>query len=350
MKSYQKLDDFLEDKSFRDWVLGKNPEANLEWTSWLEENPHLEDLVFKAKSILLELEAVGNEWSQDIHREQYKSIADRIQKGKEKNKSLSSKSYSYRVAAVIILLIAATSIIYLSGGIDSKLGSTSEMGNIVAQNSVTKNTPRGKKQKVNLPDGSIVFLNSASEIKYDNGFGRTNRDISLTGEAFFEVKPNKKLPFNVVSDDLVTTALGTSFNVNAYQNDQIIVKLTTGKVEVLQSSQQKNLVYLEPGEEAIYQLGQKIEKSTFDLDEGVLWRKGVLAFQKDDFKTMVRSLERWYGVDVNVQNLPENEDLRVSGKFEKKPLYNVLESLSYSMGFEYKLEKNQVTINFNPKN
>ncbi|WP_215224750.1 FecR family protein [Echinicola shivajiensis] len=347
----EKLDDFLKQPSFKNWAFNKDPKDYKLWEDWIKNNPSKANLALKAKDILLELDIVGSEWNQELHEETYAKIRQRISGNDNKVKNINVNVHPIswnKIAASVLILIASGFILFfaantwLNGNEENKQNESEVLALKV------RSSPSGQKLKVKLPDGSIAYLNSDSEVKYGQDFGISNREIFLVGEAFFEVKPNKDLPFKVHSNQVITKALGTSFNVNAYWKDQVNVQLATGKVQVYQSSDENNGVMLLPGEEAEVSEENIFNKSSFNLDEGFLWKKGVLDFPKIDFDKVVVTLERWYGVDIDVQNFPQDESLRVSGRFQNKPLFNVLESLSYSMGFEYEIDQKQVTINFNP--
>ena len=172
------------------------------------------------------------------------------------------------------------------------------------------------------------------------------REIYLSGEAFFEVASDSLLPFRVHSGDLITTALGTSFNINSYKENWVQVQLATGKVRVLNVSAKDQSVDLVPGEEVVIGKDSQLVKSKFDLNKAFYWKEGVLGFEKVPFQEVVESLERWYAVDINVQNPPAYM-LKISGEFKKNTyLKDVLESLGYAYNFKYSIENKVVFIQF----
>src|SRR5690606_21518010 len=115
----------------------------------------------------------------------------------------------------------------------------------------TKSNPIGQKSIIQLADGSKVVLNADSELKFLDNFGQGHREIYLKGEAFFEVALDSLRPFTVYSGESVTMALGTSFNINSYDNKKVQIQLATGKVKVIHEDKEKEPVYLDPGEEVI---------------------------------------------------------------------------------------------------
>jgi ferric-dicitrate binding protein FerR (iron transport regulator) len=210
---------------------------------------------------------------------------------------------------------------------------------------VTKFNPKGQKSKIHLPDGSTVIMNADSEIKFKTDFGVTNREIFMTGESFFEVAPDSLMPFRVFSEELVTTALGTSFNIDSYDPEHIRVQLATGKVEISGNRIVNEKVLLEPGEELRTMGGQTFRKGKFDPSKAFLWKLGILLFNDASLSAFQVTLERWYGVEIEVVNAPEQSP-KISGEFKDTYLSNVLEAVGYAYGFEYKIDQKKVKLVF----
>tara|TARA_B100001245_G_C22849757_1_gene408501 strand:+ start:222 stop:1220 length:999 start_codon:yes stop_codon:yes gene_type:complete len=243
----------------------------------------------------------------------------------------------WKVAAAVALLIVSVMVIL-------QLRTTEVHPQQVE---IIKDNPAGQKSKVYLPDGTIVTLNSESRITYFENF-EEGRNVTLEGEAFFDVTEDPSRPFTVYSGSLATTALGTSFNIRSYNTSQAEVALVTGKVKVRRDNSD-DLVYLVPGETASISNEMKsILKGTADVQAITYWKDGVLYFDKTEVDDVVQILERWYGVEIEViGGLP---DVKCSGTFQKNEyLTNVLDILSYSVGFEYSLAGKQVQIKFNQK-
>jgi len=212
---------------------------------------------------------------------------------------------------------------------------------------VFKQNPKGQKSKIVLSDGTIVWLNSESEISYRPGFSDTLRAVNLIGEAYFQVAKDHKRPFVVTAGSVSTTALGTEFNVSYYPEDQLpTVFLTEGKVKVEENGQHQITEYLNPG----WGFGPSgpggQPKSFKDKPEKwCSWREGILEFHKADLKTVLRKCERWYNVKIAVKgHVPSNWDF--TGKFENEYLENVLISMNYGKDFRYNIENELVTLTF----
>jgi transmembrane sensor len=211
-----------------------------------------------------------------------------------------------------------------------------------------KTTPKGRKSKVVLPDGSVVHMNSESQIAYPENF-KENRTITLTGEAFFEVAEDPLHPFEVTSGSITTVALGTSFNIKAYPNSEAIqVSLATGKVHIRELQSQREVV-MDPGHAVnYYGSGADLLVEPVKIANVLLWKEGVLSFEKTAFSDVIETIERWYGVEVAIFGTETIPHDKCSGTFEPNEyLSNVLNALGYSMNFTYTINGKKVTITFN---
>ncbi|SHN32989.1 FecR family protein [Cyclobacterium lianum] len=211
----------------------------------------------------------------------------------------------------------------------------------VAPYPIRKSTGAGEKMRLLLPDKSELILNSLSSITFYSDYGTSNREITLEGEAFFSVESNQKKPFIVRSGDVITTALGTAFNVYA-RKEAVRVALTAGKVEVARDAQ---LLSLLPGEMASEKKDRQYEliKEKFDPEQTTLWKEGKIRFQSKPFSEIIHTLESWYGVEFQVKAF---EDRKVTGLFNNESLDDILTGLSFSLGFEYQIDEKRVQIKF----
>lgn len=165
-------------------------------------------------------------------------------------------------------------------------------------------TPRGGTYKIVLSDGTQVWLNAASSIRYPSQFAANERMVELEGEAYFQVKAiqqknGERLPFKVISKNQEVEVLGTQFNMNAYP-EQATVKTTLveGKVAV---SDRKNKLNLMPGEQAITASGKTTMKAV-DVDNYTAWRDGKFSFDGKNFEETMAEIGRWYDLDIVYQN------------------------------------------------
>jgi len=170
----------------------------------------------------------------------------------------------------------------------------------------TISTPVGTEYQFRLPDGSDVWLNSGSSITYPNNFNPTHeRRILLTGEAYFQIKKDKKSPFKVITKSQQITVVGTHFNVDSYP-DQPYTKTTLlqGSVIVNPTLKDKtyNTIVLKPGQQLT--LTQKIQEVTeADTTQAVGWKNGRFIFRQEDLKTALSRIGKWYNVSIIYHNL-----------------------------------------------
>jgi transmembrane sensor len=171
------------------------------------------------------------------------------------------------------------------------------VGNTVGVNTIS--TPRGGQYEVVLPDNSKVWLNASSSITFPTAFQNSTREVSITGEVYFEVAKDKTKPFRVTGNGQVTEVLGTHFNINAYTDEpQMITTLLEGAVKINNGG---HTALLRPGQQAIIGVKEKgsIEiTDNPDADEAVAWINGKFKFKNADIPTVMRQLERWYNVNV----------------------------------------------------
>jgi ferric-dicitrate binding protein FerR (iron transport regulator) len=158
-------------------------------------------------------------------------------------------------------------------------------------------TPRGGQYKLTLPDGSKVWLNAASSLKYPAAFTGNYRQVEITGEAYFEVAKDVSRPFKVLLNQMEVEVLGTHFNINGYEDEEAIrTTLLEGSVRVTTKAG-NNL--LKPGQQAQLQKTGRLKLvDGADLEETMAWKEGNFQFENSDIYTVMRHISRWYDVDV----------------------------------------------------
>lgn len=157
--------------------------------------------------------------------------------------------------------------------------------------------PKAGEFFLELPDGTKVWLNSFSELKFPIDFLGDERKVYLKGEAYFEVSKDADKPFYVVLDDMAVKVLGTSFNVNAYRDHgNVLTTLVTGKV-VIQDTSGKNLAMLNPSEQADF-FNDKVNVTRVNVENSIAWRDGKFYFEAMRLEDIMLQLQRWYDVEV----------------------------------------------------
>lgn len=160
--------------------------------------------------------------------------------------------------------------------------------------------PAGQRSRLTLNDGSVVWLNSRSTLAYPSNFS-DDRHVVLTGEAFFEVTANSDRPFTVTMQNVNITALGTKFNVNGYpENDGIQASLIDGSIKICDHMEQE--LTLQPDQQALYRNGV-LTLEPIEHTDYFLWTKGIYSFVNEPLSNIIKKLERYYDVKIEVEDL-----------------------------------------------
>lgn len=192
----------------------------------------------------------------------------------------------FRVAAIFFFVISIGSSVYFYMNQTEKFPEV--YTNVMAEN--------GQISKVELPDGSLVWLNSGSEISYSNFYASKNREIKLTGEAYFQVTRNEDIPLIVNSGELKIKVLGTKFNVSVYpESDHIDVVLVSGKVELLNSNIESFSYFLKPGERAVFDRNNRnLKVSNVNTTKFTSWKDGIVNIYNQPLEEVAKRLETRY--------------------------------------------------------
>lgn len=206
----------------------------------------------------------------------------------------------------------------------------------------TIETPRGGQYQLILSDGTKVWLNANSSLKYPISFSKTERLIELKGEAYFEVTKNKSAPFKVISNNQVLEVLGTHFNINGYEDEHDIkTTLIEGSVKISDHSNQTK-IFLKPGQQSSFQKS-KFEISNVDTEAAVAWKNGYFTFDKTTLETIMRQVSRWYDVEVTYQD-KTIKDLLFSGNVSRfENATQVLSILELTGLVHFKVEGRRIT-------
>lgn len=206
----------------------------------------------------------------------------------------------------------------------------------------TITTPRGGQYKVELVDGTKVWLNAASSLRFPQAFTGTDRQVELTGEAYFEVAKNKEKPFIVKANGAQVQVLGTHFNVNAYSdNNNITTTLLEGSVRMSNAS---SAVMLVPGQQgSAGENGAAIKVSKADTEENMAWINGFFVFHDESIVNVMKQVSRWYDVDIEYRdNVQQNEFGGTISRY--KNINELLNNMQLTRTIHYKIEGRRVII------
>jgi ferric-dicitrate binding protein FerR (iron transport regulator) len=232
-----------------------------------------------------------------------------------------------QVAAIIAIVVSVTILIQQS---------ILNTGEKIFTQSIE--VPPGQRVNLMLSDGSKVTLNSNSKLHFPSSFKGSRRTVVLDGEGFFEVSHNKNRPFQVITQRCEIEVLGTTFNVLAYNNSGIFeTSLIEGSVLVTEKLTNQTSL-LKPQEQVTIE-GGKLVTRTFDSEDNFLWREGVYVFKNEELSTVLKKLEQYYQVRIEVRNKDLSAN-KCTGKFrQKEGIEHIIKVLQKVNGFDY--ERNE---------
>lgn len=239
-----------------------------------------------------------------------------------------------RIAAILVLpLIVASMYLYIQNTIQLP----------VETQWYTLKTGAGMRSHFELPDGTEVFLNSNTTLRYPGIFSDASRQVELLGEAYFDVEENKEVPFIVNTGDINVEVTGTEFKVSNYSCEKITeVVLVEGAVRLFQGTfgeQSKIFKELVPGEKATFLKEQnKLFYEQVDVAKYLAWKNGKLMFRDDSMEEVVRRLNRWYNVNIHLAG-NHIGDYVYTATFEDESLIQVLDLLKISAPIDYQIKE-----------
>ena len=203
-------------------------------------------------------------------------------------------------------------------------------------------TSRGMDFQLTLPDGTEVWLNAESRITFADDYGTTSRDVSVEGEAYFEVKKNADHPFIVHTPFFTTKVLGTSFDVKAYRQQTAHVVLVSGKVEV--TGTDGGMHTMAPGEMVSMGDGGEMKKESIDTYSYVQWKDGFFYFDRTSLGDIMRELGRWYNINIVFEN-PSLMNVHLHFVAEKSQSINdIVKSLDAISPARLTIRDNEITV------
>ena len=314
----------MEKKDLLRHIKGEtSTQENQEIIFWLRadaENQKTYSLL-KATLISEELATIETADTDDIHT----ALKNKIKKKK--------RLYATSIAATIVLLISLGYFYtIMNGSLDDHENSRSLVESTLLKEATTKS---GGKLLVTLPDGSTALLNAESKLVYAEKFGNHSREVTLIGEALFDITHNPKKPFIVKTADFNIKVLGTTFNVKSYTEDKKTeTTLISGKVELIRDKGKS--ILLKPSQKAVFnKKDKKIVIKEVVSSEVIAWKNGSLVFKKTSMEQVMLDLERKYNVKIiiNSQKLLNYE---YTGTFDHLTIDEVLNILAISSPITYK--------------
>jgi len=266
---------------------------------------------------------------------EWKRLLNRIDSDKKKKISLLS-IYS-RVAAVLLLPLLGLGLFYHYNG--------NVKNDIYSNDQLVVVTPLGQKSRLILPDSTVVWLNSASELSYSSFGADGLRKVCLKGEGYFEVTKDAEHPFIVSTKDYDVKVLGTKFNVRSYDTDDVTeTALKEGKVAI--SFSNGSSYELKPGQVAMAGNNGRIKIKNTNTENLICWKNNILRFNNTPVKDMTPMLEHWYGVKIDVKNMDKVADKRFTMTIKTESLKETLQLMKFVTPIKYSVKGDKVEIVF----
>jgi transmembrane sensor len=349
-------EDFIQDELFQQWVFAPNEESNHYWQAFLLHYPLQQKKVDEARAFLLVMKFERNVPEALVHKIKLNLNAaiDLLEAPQKQHGHADAlrkmpRKWSGKAALFKILYPVAASLLIITLFIGYFVIQNNDAPNLLQALILEKQkTPKGKQRHIILADGTHVWLNANSELKYAKNFlGKKNREVYLDGEAFFDVSENKEKPFIVHASGLSIKVLGTAFNVRSYADDHIVeTTLVRGKVSIASASEDSiHQVTLLPNQQALFIKDSKTMalEGAVNTENYIGWKDGWMIFDDKPFSYIKETLERWYDVSI----IMEDEDsltCTFSAKFKDKTLQEVLEIFRNTESINYRITGDQILI------
>ncbi|MDO5663879.1 MAG: FecR domain-containing protein [Bacteroidia bacterium] len=388
-KTFKSFADFLQDKKFVQWKLFPTNESEAYWNNFIEQYPNLAPLLKEAEKHFVNIRIEKDELSDTEKLQLWQNIQQGTYKKTKRTFSIHQKWITIVAAACAILVFVIGLNLYLS----EKKSNNAEFGNeLIVGNTqspeniqlITGNTistfeqdieikvdngvalidegsqnekkidiidnttinklivPYGKRSKIQLSDGSIVWLNSGSTLEFPSKFAKESREIKLQGELYIEVAPNKKSPLYVHTPRFSVEAVGTAFNVSAYNASELAAVLVEGQINVHSKNNVKNV---KPNEIAtIDEIGNISTKQIF-TESYTSWRSGYLLFEDTPMATVLTQIGRYYNLKFKYSENSQLQSITCTGKlYLSDNLDHIMRSLSLLSNTTYNRKDNTIII------
>lgn len=257
----------------------------------------------------------------------------KLKKEEKKARILPMLKWSARVAAVVVVALSCGFLFR-----DYQYNKAAQMQTVAV--------PAGQRAQITLADGTRIWLNAKSTLTYATNFGRTARNVTLEGEAYFEVAKNKDIPFYVNTEKNKVRVVGTSFNVCAYKDSkEFETTLVEGIVDIYAAGNEKPIVRLQKNE-FFADYDGKLKKTVLPSYDYLRWKEGFYCFDDSELSHILNRLELYYNVKITVKN-KKLLSHRYTAKFkEQDGIEHILKVIQKDQNFKYYIneEKDQITI------
>ena len=371
MQDYARYDikDFLADEAFCRWVLHQKPADNAFWENWVRNNPDRASIVTTAKELISEIHHAQNYLSDEELQYELQRLSTARKSTTEAQKYTEQIDNEYepnwfgpnwanRISVVLVALTCFVVLFYFYSNYSK--ASKPQISQETLQDKKDEKwievlNDRAKIKVVSLPDGSSVRLSPESKLSYPATFVKNEREVLLDGEAFFDVTKNPESPFKVYTSDVVTTVLGTSFTVKAFDQDKDVrVVVKTGRVTVAANPAQsktrqpeKNELVLLPNQQVVYHRDdQKMKRSLIENPAQVGpadITSQNLVFEDAPIARVFESLQKRYEVQI-IYDADLMAGCQLTAELGQEPLFEKLTMICKAIQARYELIDGQIVI------
>ncbi|MBE9466097.1 FecR family protein [Dyadobacter subterraneus] len=347
------VEDFVKEEKFINWVKFSNPDEDLFWNEFLKKYPACREIIYQARQIVIQLSEASK---LPVNQEDVEDIWQHIEAAMTHNQGNRRAVFNLNW----IKWVAAASVIMVAGLL--WWNNQPENESIRTYTRLVKNADISLKEiintsaepiKVTLPDNSVVTLEKNSRLSYTNNFDGKERKVFLSGDAFFNVTKNPDKPFVVYANELVTKVLGTSFRINAFEeNKEVTVSVRTGRVFVFANQDFRNTdsgkreVILIPNQKAVFsRKDETLSRSLIDKPEIVVSQEEMLerSFSNAPLPDIFEALERVYGVKL-VFDKELFANCRLTTSLGSETLFERLDIICEAVEANYKVVGTDVII------
>lgn len=357
------IEELICDASFQEYCLGSNLSSQLYWEEWIQKNSHRSSDVKDAREVIYILSA-----KQGNRIEQLKQLREGIKqsegfRGLIANDAVNDVAHTsgknkIRPLFKYIGAVAASLLIAVSIYLPIPENKSMPVAIIPHQTETVIRSGAEIRKTSILSDGSLITLSRHSSIKFKTDFNETDREVWLSGEAYFDVKHDDAHPFIVHSLNNDIKVLGTVFNIKAYPNSPVSETfLIRGRVEVIPHDTRYKSIILIPNQKLITSLvsgkssliTQETKNQVVTINERkeaieeVKWVRNRLNIENESLSDIAEKLEKWYGIQIQFGD-EEVKNLRYSGVFESETVIKSLEALQLSYPFKFRVEQDKITI------
>lgn len=357
-------EEFAADESFINYYLKRDEKAVAYWTNWISRHPEKLDEVLTAERLLANVHLRLTEEEQDLAFNRFNDFINETISVEndhlvDLNSDNTGRAYRNLSNWKIGAIAASITLMVTLAGLYFNKQPLSTLKTVY----VTVHNDYGKIKILSLADGTQVSLNANSSLTYPKHFEPNRRDVTLSGEAFFEVAKDKDRPFTVHTNGTKTRVLGTKFNVNAYTKEKTSVALLEGSVafepghdkgqslnhvavNAADNKLSNDEIILKPLQMVTYAANtDQVKISGFDVKNVTAWRTGVILFNHASFNDVAAKFQNTYGVELKDNS--SSKQWNYSGQFTKSDYLTIIKSICFAKNLTYK--QNNHTIIFNNK-